>query len=65
MEIKIFEILNQKINDRIQDLNGALSTGAAKDYAEYKEMSGAIRGLRTAQMELTDLLRKIKESDDE
>ena len=65
MEIKIFEILNQKINDRIQDFNGALSTGAAKDFADYKEMCGVIRGLRTAQLELNDLLRKIKELDDE
>ena len=65
MEMRIFDLLNQKINDRIQDLNGALSDGVAKDYADYKGMCGVIKGLRTAQFELNDLVRKIKESDDE
>jgi hypothetical protein len=65
MELKIFEVLNSKINERIQDLNGALSDGVAKDFADYRGMCGVIKGLRTAQFELNDLLRKIKESDDE
>ena len=65
MEMRIFEVLNSKINERIQDLNGALSDGTAKDYADYRGMCGVIKGLRTAQLELNDLLRKIKESDDE
>lgn len=65
MEMRIFELLNSKINERIQDLTGALSDGTAKDYADYRGMCGVIKGLRTAQFELTDLVRKIKESDDE
>lgn len=65
MELKIFDVLNKKINERIQDINGSLCDGTAKDYAEYRGMCGVIKGLRTAQYELNDLLRKIKESDDE
>lgn len=65
MELKIFEVLNQKINERVHDLNGALSDGTAKDYADYRGMCGVIKGLRTAQFELNDLLRKIKDDDDE
>ena len=65
MELKIFDVLNQKINERVQDLNGALSDGTAKDYADYRGMCGVIKGLRTAQFELNDLLRKIKDDDDE
>ena len=65
MELKIFEVLNQKINERVQDLTGALSDGTAKDYADYRGMCGVIKGLRTAQFELNDLLRKIKDDDDE
>ena len=65
MELKIFDILNQKLNERVMDLTRSLSDGVAKDYAEYKGMCGVIKGLRTAQYELNDLLRKIKESDDE
>ena len=65
MELKIFDILNQKLNERVMDLTRSLSDGVAKDYAEYKGMCGVIKGLQTAQYELNDLLRKIKESDDE
>jgi hypothetical protein len=65
MEMRIFEVLNTKINERIQDLNGALSDGVAKDFADYRGMCGVIKGLRTAQFELNDLVKRIKESDDE
>lgn len=65
MEMRVFDLLNQKISERIQDLNRTLCDGVAKDYAEYKGMCGVIRGLQTAQFELNDLVRKIKESDDE
>ena len=65
MEMRVFEVLNTKINERIQDLNGALSDGVAKDYADYRGMCGVIKGLRTAQFELNDLVKRIKESDDE
>lgn len=65
MELKIFELANSKINERIESLNAALSDGTAKDYADYKGMCGVIKGLRTAQYELNDLVRKIKDFDDE
>jgi hypothetical protein len=65
MELKIFELLNRKFNEQIEFFNQSLSDGVAKDYADYKEMCGVIKGLRTAQFELNDLVRKIKESDDE
>ena len=65
MEMRVFDLLNQKIGERIQDLNRTLCDGVAKDYADYRGMCGVIKGLRTAQFELTDLVRKIKESDDE
>ena len=65
MEIKVFELLNRKFNEQIEFFSQSLSDGVAKDYADYREMCGVIKGLRTAQLELNDLLRKIKESDDE
>jgi hypothetical protein len=65
MELKIFEILNQKLNERVLDISRSLSDGVAKDYAEYRGMCGVIKGLQTAQYELNDLLRKIKDDDDE
>jgi hypothetical protein len=65
MELKIFEVLNQRLNERVQELQGALSDGVAKDFADYRGMCGVIKGLQTAQYELNDLLRKIKDDDDE
>lgn len=65
MELKIFDVLNQKINERVMDISRTLSDGVAKDFADYRGMCGVIKGLQTAQYELNDLLRKIKENDDE
>jgi hypothetical protein len=65
MELQVFELLNSKINDRAAELKEFLSDGGCKSFDHYKEVCGAIRGLRTAQMELNDLVRKLKEADDE
>lgn len=65
MEQKIFEILNGKFEDEIKSVVQVLCDGGAKSYDHYKELSGTIRGLRTAQRELGDLVRKLKDIDDE
>ena len=65
MEIKIFEILDKKFEEEIKSVNQVLCDGGATSYDHYKELSGVIRGLRTAQRELADLVRKLKENDDE
>lgn len=61
----MFDLLQKKIQDRIQNLNESVSNGSAKDYAEYRELCGVIRGLRSAQMEIQDLESRIKEDEDE
>lgn len=60
-----FELLASKYQDRIHNIEQSLSNGSAKDFAEYRELCGVIRGLRMAQMEVQDLVSRIKESDDE
>jgi tryptophan 2,3-dioxygenase len=65
MDPKLADILNKKIQEHINQNMGVLSDGAAKDYAHYKELCGAIRGLQTAQMEINDLVRKLKDDDDD
>ena len=59
------DLLISKLEERKSSFVEALSTGVSKDYAEYREMCGVIRGLATAQMESADLKRKLKEVDDE
>ena len=61
----VFDLLQKKLQDRIQNLNESVSNGSAKDYAEYRELSGVIRGLRSAQMEVQDLASRLKEREDE
>jgi len=65
METKIFEILNGKLEEEIRSIVQVLCDGGAKSYDHYKELSGTIRGLRTAQREIGDLVRKLKDIDDE
>ena len=65
MDEKIFELLNKKFEEEIKSVVQVLCDGGAKSYDHYKELSGTIRGLRTAQRELGDLVRKLKDIDDE
>lgn len=65
MEDKILAILAKKLQERIDQLSEALREGSAKDFAEYKDLCGVIRGLGLAQMEANDLLRKLKESNND
>lgn len=65
MDEQYFSLLSSKLEDRKKTLIEFLCDGAAKDYAEYKNLCGEIRGLSVAQEETKDLVRKFKELDDE
>ena len=63
--MKILEILNGKLEEQLQGFKKVLCDGGASSFDHYKELSGTIRGLQLAQLELGDLVRKLKDSDDE
>ena len=65
MDPKLFEALNKKLEAQIESFRSVLCDGGAKSYDHYKELSGTIRGLQLAQYELGDLVRKLKDSDDD
>ena len=65
MDRQALEYLNKKYDEEIKVIQENLGTGAVKDYAEYQNMCGVIRGLLTAQREINDLLRKVKEYEDD
>jgi hypothetical protein len=65
MDKKIFDVLNGKLEEEVKSVLQVLCDGGANSYDHYKELSGVIRGLRTAQREIGDLVRKLKEYDDE
>ena len=58
--------LLQKQNEEFQQQAvSSLISGAAKDYAEYRELVGIIRGLSHANLNIQDLLRKLKDDNDD
>ena len=65
MDKQALEYLNKKYDEEIKVIQENLATGVAKDYAEYQNLCGVIRGLLTAQREINDLLRKVKEYEDD
>lgn len=64
MDTQALEYLQGKLQDEIRAIEEELARGGAKDFAEYQNLCGVIRGLLTAQREINDLLRKVKDYDD-
>lgn len=64
-EEKLLEVVYFKLEERKQALLDALADGAAADYAAYQNLVGQVRGLAASQMEVNDLLRKVKEANDD
>lgn len=65
MESQILEHLSSKLEERKAELVDFLGRGNATTYDAYKEVCGQIRGLQTAQLEIADLVRRVKEINDE
>lgn len=59
-----FDLLQKQNEDYRLRAIESLINGAAKDYAEYRELVGVIRGLSHANFNIQDLVRRIKENDD-
>lgn len=65
MDGQVLKLLLSKLEDQVNDRMRFLGSGGCKSFDEYKEVCGAIRGLQTAQMEINDLVRKVKELEDD
>ena len=61
----VYDVLVEKITAHIAAVADSLASGAAKDYAEYRDLCGLIRGLETAKREVLDLSRNYMEDDDD
>lgn len=64
MDTQALTYLRDRLQDEVKSVEESLAQGVAKDYAEYQNLCGVIRGLLTAQREINDLLRKVKDYDD-
>lgn len=59
------EVLTEKIQGDITARQSAIAGGAAKDFAEYREQVGVLRGLHHALAHVKDLSRAYLDGDDE
>jgi hypothetical protein len=65
MSNTVMDLLQHKIEEHVKSYSEALIEGQSKDYAHYRELCGVIRGLQTAQREIGDLVRKLKDDNDD
>ena len=61
----VFDVLDMKLAELQRSREDFVTGGGAQDHAAYREACGVIRGLQTAQREIADLVRKLKENDDD
>jgi len=65
MATTAFTVVLKDIEETRESIARARIDGGARDYAEYRSMCGEVRGLSTAHMFITDLVRKMEKSEDE
>jgi hypothetical protein len=61
---KYLDHLVQKLNEQIRSLEESLGAGVAKDYAEYQNVCGQIKGLLSMRNEISDLKQRLENSDE-
>ena len=64
MDTRVLEVISSQLTDQIAQIQEFLGTGQAKDYAEYRESCGKIRGLIVAKQQIEDLVRNLEQSDE-
>lgn len=65
MSKTVFDVLIDRVGEHIASYEQAVISGGAKDWPEYRELCGLIRGLETAQREIRDLSRHYLEDDND
>ena len=61
----VFDVLEKKLADLQRSQEEFLAEGGAKDFSEYKESCGVIRGLAAARREIEDLSRNYTDDIDD
>ena len=61
----VFDVLKDRINDDISSAQSFLNAGSPKDYANYREVVGLIRGLEATKSYIEDLSRNYMEEDND
>tara|TARA_R100000541_G_scaffold58829_1_gene70794 strand:- start:790 stop:990 length:201 start_codon:yes stop_codon:yes gene_type:complete len=61
----VFDVLRDNIEVEKASALEFLGSGGAKDFAQYKEVTGLIRGLESSLSHIEDLSRNYMEDDDD
>lgn len=61
---RVMNVLVKQIDDKVLQLQEALSDGRVDTLEEYKKVCGEVRGLLTARNYITDLNKTMENSDE-
>ena len=61
----VFDVLKKKIGDDMSSAQEFLGNGGAKDFAQYKEITGMLRGLTSCLNHVNDLSRNYLDDDND
>ena len=64
MKEKILDHLLKQADEKVRRLEETLGIGEAKDYAQYQQMCGEIKGLLTMRLYITDLKKNLENFDE-
>lgn len=53
------DLIKQKIRQKMNEIADDLALGTAKDYAEYKFLTGFVAGLATVERDVIDLQERV------
>ena len=65
METKALKLIFNALEKRIEGLKEMLAIGNVGNIEDYRLIVGTVRGLAYAQSEINDLLRSMKENDED
>ena len=61
----VFDVLKDKIDGDISSAQSFLTAGSPKDYADYREVVGLIRGLEATKSYIEDLAKNYMDDDND
>lgn len=64
MATTAFDVVIKELEERRESIASALISGAAKDFADYRDLCGEIRGLSRAHAFIVDLVQKMENNDE-
>jgi len=65
MTTTVFDVLRKKIEEDISSATEFLGNGGAKDFPQYKEITGMLRGLTSCMNHVNDLSRNYLDDDND